>query len=824
MRFLVPRLGFTTLHGLSHASPTPVAVAPRLDRIRRRLSTLQQEQQHQLVPAARAVATVSTANPWDYVLSLASHRGFATPGALSGEWLKRLLHRLQKIHRGQIPDAWSGIYSWLNQMTAAAAAAAAAAASTGEQCRRKAALPQNAPHYLDALPTAKRAIVELIHAHIYVLQVKREVARSLHTGARRKKSSGWNSRGDLRATQVALISKAFRHACPGLLLNFLLDWNTGAALVSPEFLDTICARYLAHPEQIRSALATGRQLYTMVNGQPGGPTTTGFIAALWAADNYEAAIAGLAQLVAPAPVPRNVVSALAIQLMQCASEASHLHIATQVFAKYRAWLWRSPSAYNIMLSPRALAYNSSGVVALLRLMRDSDVYPDPVIWTTIMNGMILNGRMEEAMKLFALHLDFLPRQHECKGDNMLCAPINEVQPVRPNLWQRWYAQTSTAYLIHPYYTNLLREMAARRQELQSTSGSRRPRIPEPGAAPVPWLPTLATHKMMLKHLNGCHRLREFAEHYELLKRYWPQYSQWTGHANLQGDGLRGIERLVRGCMAQNMPELRDIYGLVPTTSVGDSQRYYSYCERIQALASTTLPSAAKPCVNSDAQRPGRLVFNGALQAYSLNGDIRTVLGVMEKYPDLHDVATWTELVRCVLTQIVEGDQRMLEPSMGTDWIEFLLDLEQRLVSARGIRFTQVTFGQIIQVAVACREYGAVPRIVEYMSQKSDVRFNVDMLRMVLKLDYPFDIKCALVKSTLDGDGVRPDGKLLTLVVMMARNERDLKELPGIVSLFKTRFGILLSTRELNRLIDFSARIGLTEMAKYWTMLRYTTYM
>ncbi|KAJ2414175.1 hypothetical protein GGI10_002566, partial [Coemansia sp. RSA 2530] len=760
MRLLVSRFRITA-HGILRA---PAIAAPaHLDRLRQRAYTL--------LPAIQ-----SKPNPWSYVLLHSSHKALDTPGAFTGFWLIRLLHRLQKIHRGQITDACSNILLWLARLSSSNNPG-----STGPQ----------SPHYMDTLSIEQRAKVELVLAHIYVLQVRREVAHGRHTGTLGKEMS-WSKSGDMRSTQVALISKAFNHACPGLLLNLLLDWNTGAALVSPQFLDNICARYLTNAARIRDSLEAGRQIYDLVMSDAGanrGVRTTGFVDALWAADNLEVARRALDELrLLGGGVGDSVISSLAIQLMHCASKVSHINVASQIFDRYKLWLRKSPAAYNILLHHKALAYDIPEVVAIVKTMRANDVYPDAVTWTTIMNGMCLNGRTEQAMKLFAMHMEFLPTPRkyddvlEC--DNMLYAPTSGLMPLVPNLWQEWYANTSRAFTIHPYFVTLLRGMAAHYQEpLATNRRGKRPTMDK--STPVPWLPTLATHKILLKHLGRDHCLREITTYYALLKQYWPhQYSRWSGVNGRtgDGDGLRGIERLVRGYVSQSVPELRAIYDLGPDDKVGSSPLYYDYCEKILHLS-----SMYNGKMHSETRsHPDRLVFNKSLAAYALDGDIRTILGLMEKHPGLHDIATWTELVRCVLIQILDnpGDPHMRQPLLSADWLEFLLDVEQRL-SLRGIQFTQVTFGQIIQSAVQRLEFSAIPRVVRHMSQKSTVRFNVDMLRMVLRLEFPFHLKCELVKNTLIyNECAKPDDKLLTLVVRMAESGEDVGRLPEIVCLFE----------------------------------------
>ncbi|KAJ2750771.1 hypothetical protein GGI19_004911 [Coemansia pectinata] len=677
---------------------------------------------------------------------------------------------------------------------------------------------------MDALSIEQSTRVELVLAHIYVLQVKREIARGLHTGARGKQVS-WDSAGDMRATQVALISKAFNHECPGLLLNLLLDWNTGATLVSTPFLDNVCAKYLTDTASIRDSLDAGRRIYDLVISEAWvnrGSRTTGFIDALWAADNFEVAMRALAELQQlEGGVGDSIISSLAIQLMQCASMASNMPVASQIFDRYKPWLNRSPVAYNVLLHPKALAYDIPGVVAIPKRMRTNDVYPDAVTWTTIMSGICLNSRIEAAMKLFALHLDFLPQRRSndvLSNDDILYAPMRGFILDAPNLWQQWYANNTKPYSIYSYFANLLRGMAAQYQE--PLASGRRSRRPTDSSMTVPWLPTLATHKMLLKHLGRAHHIQEITAYYALFKQHWPhQYSQWSGSKGRTGDdsGLRGIERLVRGYLAQNMSELRNVYGLGSAVCVSTSPYYYDYCERIQDLAS-------KPCVlDSIAKsRPDRIVFNKSLVAYALNSDIRSILGLMEKHPELHDIATWTELVRCILTQIQAspGDARMLQPLASADWLTFILDLEQRL-ALRGIWFTQVTFGQITQSAVQRPDIIAVPRIVKYMSTNTSDRFNIGMSRMVLNLEYPFDLKCAFVKSTLgDSVGVRPDHKLLALVVRMARSKADVEGLPEIVDLFEQKYGIEQKYVDCDYLAELCMQLGAFDKLRYWIGARF----
>ncbi|KAJ2884437.1 hypothetical protein IWW38_005428, partial [Coemansia aciculifera] len=309
---------------------------------------------------------------------------------------------------------------------------------------------------------------------------------------------------------------------------------------------------------------------------------------------------------------------------------------------------------------------------------------------------------------------------------------------------------------------------------------------------------------------------EVAEYYALLKQSWPKE-----HA--AAAGLRGIERMVRALLAQDKTELRSVLGLnVGGTPLDpdESPHFYDHCARIQALASSPPMQHNGGSVEEGRRvgRPDRRVFNKTLHAYALNGDICAVLDLLEAHGELRDAASWTELVRCVLVQVRDGDDT---GGRDFDWLGFILDLNTRLLASaaqRFARFTHVTFGQVIQAAVERDDFKAVPRIVEYMLAHTSVRFNKDMLRMVLALDYPFAIKCGMVKSALAACTkalVPPDGRLLGLVVKMAKCEADLKVLPEIVGVYRNDFGITLGDGEYRYLIDSCVSLNLTDLAKYW---------
>ncbi|KAJ2002395.1 hypothetical protein H4R26_003629 [Coemansia thaxteri] len=311
------------------------------------------------------------------------------------------------------------------------------------------------------------------------------------------------------------------------------------------------------------------------------------------------------------------------------------------------------------------------------------------------------------------------------------------------------------------------------------------------------------------------------EHFALLKRYWPQYKQWTtnsGKPHGCDDGLQGIERLVRGHMTLRLPELRDVYGLSPNQSLGDSPFYYDYCDRILKLAERERLAVS-------GRMPERLLFNKSLHAFALAGDLRSIIYHMEQHRMLCDIATWTEVVRCICVQILGQplNSRMICPQSAkySTWVEFILSLEP-LLAARGIRFSQVTFGQMIQTATLLYDAGAILRIVSWMIQRTTVRFNAGMLKMVIGLDVPFDLKCSLVKSTLGGKllgidrpTVRPDNKLLALVVRLAKRSEDLDHLPDIVALFHDGYGVSMLLSDYDYLIALCKQLNLHAELKYW---------
>ncbi|KAI8319919.1 hypothetical protein GQ54DRAFT_14309 [Martensiomyces pterosporus] len=874
-------------------------------------------------------------NPWVYVLPMLEYPEIKR--GLSGSELLRLLHRLQKIHRGQIESGWSGAFAWLASLQRTRAMAGTHGALQTAETNDRVRLDS------DLLTEAQKVDCELALTHIKVLEIRGELARGLHTGSTRggyERSLRWSKSGELRDTRVALVGKAFNAKCPGLLLNLLLDWNTGAQLISTTFLDRICAEHLGSTRQLEESISVSKLLYDHILGSANEVavsaarakskrgTTTRFVDVLWQMDNIEHGIAALRRLIdsantsrGPSP-PDSLISSLAIQLMQCCSRFNRMPKAHEIFDMCLPVLRQNPAAYNILMYPEAMAFNMHGVVSILRTMQRHGAVPDPVMWTTIMTGMCKSGRIEGAMKLFAMHLEFLPRRsivatgsarsnpdrlepdsteavpavdngqqslrdRSAKGaisrssssgeggqgtDTRLFAPLPGFHGLSSNLWEEWYANSSKRYAIDPYIALLIRELANRYHDSKSPTARGAAKAgggvqASKEAAVTPWLPTLATHKILLKYLSQHGMTNVLAKYFQLLKRVWPQYSQWAAvcqnSANpSESSGLRGIERIVHGHMAQHMPELRKVYGLYPVSGASSNSRpsedrspgYYTYCEDIISLAKRSSIEGSTPLLQAPVGlRPERVVYNKSLHAYALGGDMRTILHHMQRYPKLSDIATWTELVRCICTQVAEDprDEMLVHPRRFAalvetkdgdskndqqSWIDFILELAT-VLSSRGIDFTQVTFGIVIQLAVQLNSLEGVAKVVEFMRDNSTVRFSVDMLKMVLRVDCSFELKCLLVRDALDipdmtaGSSslgsepglvralaqptVRPDHGLLSLLVKSADKPDALLMLRELVGVFSDRYGIRPLAMHYESLLDTCKQLGMDGEARFW---------
>ncbi|KAJ1877307.1 hypothetical protein LPJ66_012135, partial [Kickxella alabastrina] len=371
-----------------------------------------------------------------------------------------------------------------------------------------------------------------------------------------------------------------------------------------------------------------------------------------------------------------------------------------------------------MMHGDAQACNAAGVGAALRAMQREGAAPDAATWTAVIMGMCAAGRLESATKLFALHLEFLPRRGGSERCGMFAPEMGVVLAPEPNLWEQWYAESGKQHVLDPFIWTWMRELAAAHHEGQAAPrkpGGGRGRPQAQLTAPVvPWLPTLATHRIMLKALCRANRTLQAVAYLTLLKSAWPQYGA-SGASDPAG--LRGLERIVHGHLAQQLPHVRDLYGL-SAQPTADHGFYHTRGHEILALAQAPGPGPGPVAASASHGSPGdglsrveRPVYVKALQAYALQGDVPTLLHLMARHAHLNDIAAWTQLVRGVCMQISNSptDQLLLHPpgtkacsaleasGAAPSWVDFLMNLALAL-APRGVVFTQVTFGSIVQVA------------------------------------------------------------------------------------------------------------------------------
>ncbi|KAJ1948436.1 hypothetical protein EC988_005177, partial [Linderina pennispora] len=483
----------------------------------------------------------------------------------------------------------------------------------------------------------------------------------------------------------------------------------------------------------------------------------------------------------------------------------------------------------------------SEVVSLLRLMKHNGAIPDPATWTAIIYGMFRNGRAFQAMKLFSLHLEFLPRKASVDGggDNSGGAS-GEMFMSESNIWQDWYAQPSSRYEIPSFITNWIRALANEYHESRSAD-----RVVRRGKRTdiTPWLPTLATHKLMLKSLGKHGTTAALTKYVQHLKSVWPQYSQYADWNMQLGEskGIRAIERIMHSHLAQRMPEIRSVYGLYPVVDTDNTATagYYAHVDEIMDLAKRR-PSNIDGGKSTVSKVPERAIFNKSLNAYATEGDMRTILHHMRRFPMLNDIASWTEVVRCVCTQIVgdPGNELLLYPQLlgdnGKDlsWIAVLFRLAKEL-STRGIDFNNVTFGVIVQTAMCLNDFKAVGQTIDFMAHNSTTRFNVDMLKMVIGgSSTPFEVKQSLVKSMLGIDRhqpgssksggisfgvstIKPDRRLLSLLVASVRTAWDMRLLRDLADTFESEYDIKMASSDYAKLLTVCRENQLDLAARVW---------
>ncbi|PIA14513.1 hypothetical protein COEREDRAFT_82659 [Coemansia reversa NRRL 1564] len=814
----------------------------------------------------------STDNPWDYVCEELALRPVTS--GFSGEDLRKLIHVLQKLHRQKDLDGRRVIYKCLRSIRAKALQ------RTELENKQKTVEVDKDDSYISMLPKSQSFDREYVLAHVSMLEIKHEVARGKHAGRMRvakQRPTGWKGTGDLRGTQVAMISKADYRECPGLVMNLLLDWNTGAVLISMEYMDRICKKFLQTPERVFEAMEQSRRLYMAVamecgnrsvsTEEPGRGTTTEFVDALWKGCNIDVSAGVLQRLVDGAEMPQEdmptptdaLILSLAMQVMQMSTLFGRKWVAQDIFTMCRPWLYQTAAAYNILLYPEANAYNMPAVLRILREMRNNRTMPDPMTWTTIISGLCRNGRIEQGMRLFSMHLLFLPqRQIHGSSDGSIVPPDqneegrlyapNSVPRESLNLWEQWYTDGSYTYNIDSFFTVWLRDLAKQYHYSQtvghkrSVSGAGNSDSLSERSRTVPWLPTLTTHQLMLKYLDKRGWTRQLLMYYWLLKRVWGQYRHWSYAGSQQPGalpeddhaGFSKIERFIAGHLVQKDDSVRAIYGLerissptrIPSqygaTTFGGP--YYEYCNDILEVARGNIgTSALSTEYNVDRiNYPPQIVYSKALHGYALSGDLCSMLHYMRRHLPLNDIAVWTDIVRCISTQIMQfpNDRLMIFPQLhyiSTDknvrednginsyksWLDFILVL-CNILAERDIYFTQVTFGIIIQLATKLEDTQSLLKIVEHMRQNSTVRFNIEMLMMVLDMDCPFDLKCNLTKQTLSRAGnrkgdvfpeqstIKPIYALLSRLVKLTNSFEHIILLKDIIEILREDHGIQLS--------------------------------
>ncbi|KAJ2355355.1 hypothetical protein GGF43_002733 [Coemansia sp. RSA 2618] len=311
-------------------------------------------------------------NPWDYAKLLQSQK--KPSPQRSGKDFDAWLRQLRTLATGE--DNFSA--SLLTDTQYKTSKTPDAADGQGERLD-----PKNA--YVAGLTNAQQLDRELVLAHLLVLRVKGEAKRGRHQGSylyRGMQQPGWQYRGDVRATQVALLTQAHRLQCSGLVLNLLLDWKNHVSLVSWQLLELVRLSHCVSARQLAESVRRSAVMYQalvldssdrqqLAEDAYSRETATGFVDGLWRADNLQAAIDMLRSLVerqhkaGQAPVDQMLAS-LAIRTMQIASEFDERQKAFDVFALCKPWPQHSADAYNVLLHKPAMMCHTDEVVAILK--------------------------------------------------------------------------------------------------------------------------------------------------------------------------------------------------------------------------------------------------------------------------------------------------------------------------------------------------------------------------------------------------------------------------------------------------------------------------
>ncbi|KAJ2856608.1 hypothetical protein J3B02_001505 [Coemansia erecta] len=770
-----------------------------------------------------------------------------------------------------------------------------------------------------------RVVEQIINAHVNTVHVKYRYARGRYSGAQNI-AGGWKMDVDRKRLLRAMIFNAFFGKKGGVLMNLLLDSGFNRNQFHKALPSRLRGQYsFVSANVFRNMVADAKIIYGRISVQP----HTGVFNTLWQTNNVDAGVSLISEIVTGKTVGENkkfdqAVASLCLNLMHVARMCNDHECVWEVFRICHPWVKRSTSAFNILIYADAKACNLNGVVRALKTMRASGALPNAVTWTTIISGMCMSGRLEGAKKLFALHLDSLPYPDETKvgvgskekmqDDSytglILYAPIMDTVGPDPNLWQQWYMQNSRDSKLDPFISTWIREIASEYHNKKAQSrisrtkgsaalakggniavrhgqGSSDPDNEAPGYI-VPWMPTLATHKIIIKTLAREMQTEQAILYFDLLKSVWPQYGKWAmvkRHSTQfvdpsdklsdmdysaaevssdinHADGLRSLERILYGHLAEHRSDVRELYGLGPVEPAETANQlaarfYQSHCQRILEMISCIGSSRQGHRRVSDfAEKPvyvEKLVFAKSLHAYALEGDMPTILHHMQRYPQLIDIAVWTSVIRCICVQVLSNsdEQEILYPLFDIseelkplvpqhildekrpNWVTFVLIMAS-IMASKGMHFTQVTFGTLIHTAAKLSDLMSILQVIEFMHSHSNVPFNVDMLRMILTQEFSFERKCDIVKSFLaasrsrndvESDGlmigrmstINVDSKLLTFVVRLVQRPEDFLFLRDLVDVFAKKCGLQLGEMDYRFIIIKCRELGLQDEANYWTL-------
>ncbi|KAJ2545616.1 hypothetical protein EV175_005804, partial [Coemansia sp. RSA 1933] len=680
--------------------------------------------------AAVGATSAGPSSPWDHVLSLAPYTG--VQNGMSKEQLIELITHVKNAHKQQAQRATTAMKGDLVQQETdnvskeAAEAAAkkiresfATVQSSKGNARQTRLEPwqskeveEGVDHFggnpesdiedvlkdeilrydLATLPALLRIQGEVLLAHIYTSKIRLEAARGQHRGITNHGRGGQRvtlGSGDKRPVRFhrALCSAAHHNASPGVLMNALLG-SPHLNELSSEFYALVCAKFLRSAEDLHRVFLSSKYVYEeVVRHKPDGHQTrdgSEFMDALWETDNLAMAYPIVRELVfeskrmADAPILHvearrsleSLITLAGTQTMHLAFSMGDRHLGNEVF---RCCFWQlrtSLIAHSIRLHVEAMDGNVHGMNVILSGMKNRGIRADPAVWSDIINGMCCRRLFSRAKKLFAAHMMFLPTERSQEDDpqSMLYAPWSDAEKTdeEPSIWHEWYYERGPESNLDPKIWWHLWSHAQRYQEAPQTI--------------QPWLPTIYTHRTMLKHMCKADMTTDVIRYYMLLKRVWPQYQKWAWRRkaqdirNLQKDGFGVIQRLVHAHLAKTVPGVRDIYGLtpIPLDSAAPDlvnrqpTQYYHHRSTILKLARKRewrKPSADELVKETGYQLPDKIMFTRILREFSIQGDLRSMLYQMHRLPWLNDVAVWTALVQCICKQVgaAPGDLRMRYP-------------------------------------------------------------------------------------------------------------------------------------------------------------------